>query len=104
VQHPVVTLLETKSADCDDMAVAFAALVGSVGMPYGFRTVGVDPLDMNQFTHVYCVVHLDGRGWVPADPMFGDKGLGWEPPSDDPTVDFTRPRIGTVAWRRDWRA
>lgn len=102
VQHPVVTLFEVRSGDCDDITVALNALAGSIGVPYAYRTVSVDPVRPNEFTHVYSMLYISDR-WVPADGMF-NYGLGWEPKQDDPRVRFTAVREGRVAWRKDWAA
>ena len=104
LQHPKVTIFETRSGDCDELAPAFSALCAAIGHAWGFRTVGSDPLFPNRFKHVYSLVYL-ARKWIPADPSIQTPAkapLGWEPPADEsrrsPIVD----RVNRVTSHRDW--
>lgn len=62
--------------DCDDHATLAAALLGALGIPTRFRTLGELP---GAFSHVYLAALVDGE-WVPLDPIT-DKPLGWEAPA-----------------------
>lgn len=100
LQHPLVTIFETRSGDCDELSPAFSALAAAVGNPWGFRTVGNDPMRPTHFVHVYSLVSLGGN-WLPADPTFQSAPLGWEPPA----ADLSRlgvPQPNAVSSRRDW--
>ena len=102
LQHPAVTLFESRGGDCDELAPAFSALCASIGAPWAFETVGVDPLQPNEFLHVYSLVHVDGE-WVAADISFANVPLGWEPPADDPRFQPGVARTGVVkVYARDW--
>lgn len=101
LQHPVVTIFETRGGDCDELAPAFSALCAAIGNPWGFRTVGSDPLFPKRFKHVYSLVGLAG-GWVPADPSERAYALGEEPPPDDPRFQFTQDRGALVTTKQDW--
>lgn len=102
LMHPVATLFEARAGDCDDLAMALAALGAAIGTPYAFRAVGRDPLRPNDLEHVYVLFGIGDR-WVPADPMF-EHELGWEPPLDDGRAGPLRaPTPGAAVWRRDSR-
>jgi transglutaminase-like putative cysteine protease len=79
VQEPIVTL-NRKAGDCDDHAILIGALYGSVGFPYAFRTVKADRVRPDEFSHVFAVVYLPGKGWIGADTSVDAAFLGWEPP------------------------
>ena len=101
VQHPVVTIFETRSGDCDDLAPAFSALAGAIGNPWRFRTVSVDPFRPNDFVHVYSLAH-NGGVWVPADPTFQRAPISWEPQWADLSQRFGVIQSDGVTSRRDW--
>ena len=103
LQHPVVTIFETRSGDCDELAPAFSALCGAIGFPWRFRTVGVDPFQPGHFSHVYSLVYV-GVQWVPADPTFQTAPLGWEPLDADVRGRFGVIQPEGVTTRRDWDA
>lgn len=102
VQHPWVTLGELRTGDCDDLTVAYCALAGSIGFPYAFRTVGIDPSRPLEFTHVFALVQIDGT-WRPVDPMFQTSHVGWQPPFRT-KADGPGPLDGKIATFRDWSA
>jgi len=77
VQHPAVSL-QTRAADCDDMATFQAAALGSamlsVGAPISFVTVGFNRNSgVNRYTHVFVQVKDPRAGWVVLDPVAGPK-------------------------------
>ena len=95
VAHPEVTLFETRAEDCDGLTVVYCALVGSIGHPWAFRTVGTTPGRPNDFHHVYALVWGDReKAWIAADPMF-ERELGWEPGEE---------MGAAVTAKRDWTA
>lgn len=100
---PRHTLFVTRAEDCDGLAMVLGALAGAIGIQWGFRTIGLDPMQGTSFVHVYSLLVIDGKP-VPADAMFQNPPvpLGWEPPSDDPTVRPFSPRQGFATSRADW--
>lgn len=68
--------LEMGAGDCDDMTIAFAALLKSVG----FETViaRIISLDGRSWAHIYPVVLVPGVGPVPLDITEPGKVPGWE--------------------------
>jgi hypothetical protein len=79
VQSPERTVKE-EAGDCDDMATLLAALAGSLGHRWRFRTVGPSPHVMK---HV-CAEAWDGDRWVTLDPVL-------EPPA---TTTAARSDVG----------
>lgn len=77
VQTPEHTALVTRAGDCDDFSVLEAALLGALGHPTRFITIGYTP---QAFSHVYLEVNVRGR-WIALDPIMADKPMGWEAPS-----------------------
>lgn len=76
VQTPQVTL-RFGAGDCDDHSVLTAALLGSIGYQWEFKTVAVP--GQNDFTHVYVRVLDHGSGqWIALDTTV-DETPGWEP-------------------------
>jgi hypothetical protein len=67
--------LEGGAGDCDDMTIAFAALLHAVG----FEDViaRVISLDGRAWAHIYPVV-LVGRQWLVLDATERGKAMGWE--------------------------
>jgi len=78
VQEPFVTL-KRKAGDCDDHATLLAALYGSIGFPYGFKTIKSDKTRRDEFSHIYTVVDIPNKGWVGADTSVDKASFGWEP-------------------------
>lgn len=78
VQTPEVTL-KFAAGDCDDFSVLIAALLGSIGVQWEFRTVATGAKG-NDFTHVYPVI-LDNQSgeWVALDATVSQAYPGWEP-------------------------
>lgn len=86
VQEPHVTL-KRRAGDCDDHAVLNAALLGSIGFPYAFKTIKADPRRSDEFSHIYSVVLIPGYsddGWVGFDTSVDPAYFGWEPPKKFP--------------------
>lgn len=104
LQHPAVTIFETGSGDCDELAPVFSALCAAIGAPWAFRSVGQELLFPGKMVHVYSLVHVGGR-WLAADPTFVGAPLGWEPPDADPRINAGAPAGGIgVFSRQDWPA
>ena len=79
------TILETGAADCDDMVVALAALLKSVGYDAGARVISVDG---KKWAHIYTMIKVPGKGWVALDPTEPNKKPGWEYPKPAAVEDF----------------
>jgi predicted transglutaminase-like cysteine proteinase len=77
VQTPEYTAFVNQAGDCDDFSVLEAALLGALGHPTRFVTIGYKP---QAFSHVYLEVQVRGR-WMPLDPIMADKPVGWEAPN-----------------------
>lgn len=87
-------IVESGVADCDSIVVLLASLAESCGFPCKFVTIKSDPMNPNEYTHVYLKMKVPPMGWVAADPTMHEKSFGWEPPdsfvktewnaSDDP--------------------
>lgn len=61
--------------DCDDITTLGCALMKSIGLPVGFRTISTDGQRLH---HVYGLVHLPASSWTPWDASqktnyFGDE-------------------------------
>ena len=63
--------------DCDDSAILMGALAMAVGIPYALRAVSFN----EEYSHVYGLVRIKERGWIPIDFVVGKKGgnFGDEP-------------------------
>jgi transglutaminase-like putative cysteine protease len=86
IQFPDKTL-QLKSGDCDDKAMLFNALAGSIGFPTRFAAIGVRG---EPFSHVMAQADLPAAGgYVNAETILDDPPveLGWEPP-DATTVMY----------------
>jgi hypothetical protein len=75
VQSPEYTAFTSRAGDCDDFTVLEAALLGALGHPTRFVTIGFTP---RAFSHVYLEANLRGQ-WLPLDPIV-DQPPGWEAP------------------------
>lgn len=65
--RPAATTLEWGFGDCDDInAILLPSMLGTVGYRTRVVTIASHPAAPEQFTHVYCEVHLGGR-WIPLD-------------------------------------
>jgi hypothetical protein len=63
--------------DCDDSAILMGALMMAVGIPYALRAVSFN----EEYSHIYGLVKIKDRGWIPIDFVVGKKGgeFGDEP-------------------------
>lgn len=84
LQEPLVTL-KRRAGDCDDHSILVSAMLGSVGFPYAIKTIKADPRRPDEFSHVYAVVSVPGKGWMGADTSVDPAYLGWEPPGRHPS-------------------
>jgi len=70
----------TASGDCDDQAVALAALLLSVGVPGCFTAIG---LDGEPISHVLVEARIRSRelvDYLPLETIVEEAGPGWWPP------------------------
>lgn len=79
VQEPIVTM-GRKAGDCDDHTTINCALLGSIGFPYAIKTIKADLTRPEEFSHVYAIVFINGKGWTGFDTSVGTSYYGWEPP------------------------
>lgn len=68
--------------NCDDHSILIASLASAVGFPYAFKTIKADMSRADEFSHIYAVVNVKGRGWVGMDTSVTTSYYGWEPPGD----------------------
>ncbi len=76
IQTPTHTAFIQRAGDCDDFATLEAALLGALGHPSRFVTIGQTA---RAFSHVYLEAQVHGR-WVPLDPIMAEHPAGWEAP------------------------
>jgi Transglutaminase-like superfamily len=76
IQAPTYTAFTQRAGDCDDFATLEAALLGALGHPSRFVTIGNTT---RAFSHVYLEAQVRGR-WVPLDPIMAEYPAGWEAP------------------------
>lgn len=86
VQAPHVTV-EEGAGDCDDMTTLLAALSGSLGHPWRFRTVGATP---TQQQHVQLQVN-DRTRWLNLDPVLEPTQRTTAPRTDPGTFGLYAP-------------
>ena len=67
-------ILKDKIGDCDEYAVALAALYSALGYKTAFVVAGTDP---EHFKHVYVAVKV-GNKWYAADPTYKGGYFGWK--------------------------
>jgi len=68
--------LEAGAGDCDDMTIAFAALLKAVGFEEVIARI--ISLDGRAWAHVYPLVLIPKRGWTALDATEKGKLPGWE--------------------------
>jgi hypothetical protein len=73
---PEEVAFNSKAGDCDDKSMLVAALLGSIGTPTRFVTIGVTP---DRYSHVYLQAKPKDQ-WISLDPIMRDKPAGWEVP------------------------
>ncbi len=78
VSLEIIEIGGSPALDCDDATILIGSLVMSIGIPFALRAVSFNEDD---FSHVYGLVYIKDRGWVPVDFVVGKKGgyLGDEP-------------------------
>jgi hypothetical protein len=86
VQSPARTVKE-RAGDCDDMATLIAALAGSLGHKWRFRTVGDTPTAQR---HVQAQVWT-GRQWLDLDPVLEPVQTTTAPPTGPGTFALAAP-------------
>ena len=84
---PEEIAFNSRAGDCDDMAMLDAALLGAIGIPSRFVTIGVTP---DSFSHVYLQAKPKGT-WIPLDPIMKDKPAGWEAPKTTAVIKKVYP-------------
>ncbi len=64
--------------DCDDSTILIGAIAMAIGIPYALRAVSFN----EEYSHVYGLVKIKDRGWIPIDFVIGKEGgdFGDEPP------------------------
>jgi Transglutaminase-like superfamily len=79
--YPPQELLNIRAGDCDDMAMLLGALVIACGYPARLVTVGADPGQPDEFSHVYLEVEAPpGSGnWLALDAARPDSSFGRQP-------------------------
>lgn len=75
LKSPIISLQTIEvggspALDCDDATILIGALVMSVGIPYALRAIGFN----NEYSHVYGLIYIKDRGWVPADFVLAKRG------------------------------
>ncbi|SRR5216684_4496243 len=77
--RPAATTLEWGFGDCDDInAILLPSMLGTVGYRTRLVTIASHPGAPEQFSHVYCEVHLGGR-WIPLDAARKGTSFGSAP-------------------------
>lgn len=73
----IISVGDQPALDCDDATILIGALTMAVGIPYALRAVSFN----EQFSHVYGLVNIKERGWIPVDFVVGKHGgeFGEEP-------------------------
>jgi hypothetical protein len=67
--------------DCDDMTVLLITLLAANSIESAIKVIAWRETDPpNQFTHVYAIAHVPGRGWIPLDLVMKKDGFGNERP------------------------
>lgn len=82
VSSPAWTAFVDGVEDCDGQATLIAAMALSVGLEAMFRAVALDRSQPDEFSHVYCMIGVPGRGFLGADSIVPEPKLGWEPPRE----------------------
>jgi Transglutaminase-like superfamily len=77
VQSPARTV-QQRAGDCDDLSTLLAALAGSLGHRWRFRTIGPTP----QAQRHVAAEAFDGQTWVTLDPVLEPAGRTTAPRAD----------------------
>lgn len=91
LQEPIVTL-KRRAGDCDDHTILNCAMAGAIGFPYAIKTIKADAKRPDEFSHVFAVVNIPGKGWMGFDTSVDPAYFGWEPPGKYPSQIWP-PRI-----------
>lgn len=108
------------SGKCADLNALFVGLARAAGLPardiygirvgpsaFGYRSLGTGSATITRAQHCRAEVHLEGVGWLPADPADVRKVVLEEPPGnlalDDAKVVAAR-RALLGAWETNWLA
>ena len=81
--YPPQQLLKIKAGDCDDISMLLGAFLMAVGYPARLITIGANPSQQNEFSHVYIEAEVPpGSGqWIPMDAARVDSEFGVAPPN-----------------------
>lgn len=91
VYQDLKTTLESGVGDCDDMTIAFCALLRCLGYPCAARIISQDG---RYWAHVYPLVQHPQQGWVPLDATERGKHPGWEFPAIAAKRDYLMSEAG----------
>jgi hypothetical protein len=72
---PATATLESREGDCTEHSVLASALLKANGVPARLAD-GVIAFDGNLGYHEWVEAYLEGEGWVPVDPTFGEPEAG----------------------------
>lgn len=90
LSYPEEVAFNMQAGDCDDQSILLAALLGSVGIPSRFKTMGLTPV---QYSHVYLQAK-PGKQWITMDPIMSEKPIGWEVPKSRRAIEKVYPVMG----------
>ncbi len=78
VSLELIEVGDSPAIDCDDATILIGALTESIGLPYALRAVS---FNNDEFSHIYGLVKIAEKGWIPMDFVVGKKGgyMGDEP-------------------------
>jgi hypothetical protein len=77
--YPETLAFDRTDGDCDDHVILEAAMLGSIGIPTRFITVGFQG---KPYSHVYMGAMLNNNTeLLPLDPIVKNKPAGWEAPN-----------------------
>lgn len=68
-----------KAADCDDFVILTGALLQAIGHPVRIIIIGNNPLDKDDYSHIYLQVFV-GKKWIALDGSVPGAKPGWEAP------------------------
>lgn len=78
--HTPIHTLRARAGDCDDQAILFCALAQAIGFNTKFKTIKADRRFPDEYSHVYSLIDVPGKGWMPSDTIVKEADLGWETP------------------------
>lgn len=77
ITYPETLAFERQDGDCDDHVILESAMLGSIGIPTRYITVGFNG---KPFSHVYLGAIIKGE-LIPLDPIMKTEPAGWEAPN-----------------------